>query len=53
MFKPNEQIPFGWTPGRLINKHYKWYNNGVVSKRFDSTKSIPSGFVLGRLKSKK
>ncbi len=57
-----DECPEGFLPGRgdeyLKNrskcmKGMKFYNNGVVTKRFRDTDDIPDGFVRGRLKSGK
>lgn len=32
----------------IKERHYKWYNNGVIVKRFSETDEVPFGFKLGR-----
>ena len=43
-------MPEGWRYGSLQNKKYvTWINNGQINKRWDMSKELPKGFVLGRI----
>jgi len=35
---------------RTICRDRRWYNNGIASKRYAATDTIPTEFVLGRIK---
>jgi len=43
-------MPKGWRYGSLQNKQYvTWINNGQTNKRWDLSKELPKGFVLGKI----